>query len=174
MSPMDIIPKRPEPTPVNPSNADVPLFGWETPEFVQYQKGKRWFVIALIIFIGLVIFAAFTKQWLMAAVIVLTGAVVFIFTQQKPKTVPFAVSQMGIIFGDRFYPFSEIKSFWVVYEPQVKTLNFELTRRLSTVLTVQLLDQDPLPIRKFLKKHLPEDKSRGEETSDRISRFLKL
>ncbi len=180
---MDTItpPKQPEEQPQSPSphanipqSAETPLIGWETPEFIQYKKNRLWFIIAIAIFIILVIFAAVTRQWLMAAVIVLVGVVIYIFTQQKPKTVSFSISHAGISFGERFYPYSEIKSFWVVYEPTIRTLNFELTRRFSTIITIQLLEQDPLPIRKFLKKYLPEEKSRGEDINDRISRFLRF
>jgi uncharacterized membrane protein YobD (UPF0266 family) len=169
-----ITPQRPEQEISSQSSPETPLIGWETPEFTHYQHGKRWFLIAILIFVALVVFALITKQWLMAAVIILTAVIVFIFTQQKPKVVPFGISHAGIIFSNRFYPYSEIKSFWIVYEPNVKTINFELTRRLSMIITVQLLDQDPLPIRKFLKKYLPEEKSRGEDFSDRISRLLKF
>jgi len=165
-------PPRRETEPTSP--ADTPLIGWETPEFVQYQRSRKWFLVAILVFAILVIFALITKQWLMAAVIIVSGVVIFMFTQQKPKTVPFAISHAGITFGNRFYPYSEIKSFWIVYEPRVKTINFEMTRRLSTIITVQLLEQDPLPIRKFLKKYIPEEKSRGEEFSDRISRLLRF
>ena len=100
---------------------------------------------------ALVVFALLTANYLFALVIVLFGIVMFMHDMQEPLEVYFALTDTGIILGKKYYRYSELQSFWLIYNPpEVKNLYFTLNGLVKHRLQVPLLDYDPRAIRDHL------------------------
>ena len=97
-------------------------------------------------------------------------------SHQKPLKVPFKITELGIVIGNRFYGFSELESFYIVYEPpEVKTLFFETKSSFRPLLRIPLVDANPLKVRVSLKEFLSENFEKEEEPySDTFARNWKL
>lgn len=148
---------------------------WEAPEFIHYPKSVWWFVAIAIIGTGLVIYFLFQKDFLTAVLFVLLLLLIFFFGKQKPKELHIELDGIGAKVNQTRIPYKQLKNFWLVYEPpEVKTLNFETTARFNRFLTLQLRNEDPVKIRKFLLEYLPEDLERGEQFADKLARTLKF
>jgi hypothetical protein len=78
--------------------------------------------------------------------------------------------------GRKFYGYSELQNFWIIYNPpMVKTLYFLTHDVLKHRLQFALFDNDPRPIRDFLSKYLKEDLEQEDEPlSDKMGKALKL
>lgn len=148
---------------------------WRAPEFIHYPKSFVWYgIIALL---GLVLAGYFLlqKDFLTAVLFVLLFVLIVYFAQAKPKMLEISLDAKGLKLNEMRLPYQQIKTFWFVYEPpEIKTLNFETTAYFNRFLTLQLEDQDPVKIREFLLKYLPEDLERAEFTSDKIARKLRF
>lgn len=158
---------------VNPGKV---VFEWTVKEYEEQEREKRWYYLMGVIAVALVVYALISQNYLFALVVVLFGIILFLQDIQKPKDVYFAVTESGIIVGARFYRYSEVKNFWLIYNPPlVKSLYFTLNSLVKHRLQISLLDYDPRPIRDFLKQYLEEDLAQEDEpVSDKLGRILKL
>jgi hypothetical protein len=152
------------------------VFDWEVPEYEKYERTKRWYLIMGVVGVSLIVYSIVSTNYLFALVIILFCIVTYLHEAQEPLAIRFAVTTTGIILGRKYYRYSELKDFWIIYEPgEVKNLYFTLNNAVKHRLQVPLLDNDPVAIREELKKFLKEDLMQEEEPfSDRLSRILQL
>ncbi len=147
---------------------------WKAPEFVHYTKDIYWFLGLGLGSLFLVGFAVWMRNWFMVAAFVLASIALVIVSRRKPEVVDHEITEEGIKVGNRFYSFSKLKSFWIIKTSPFPTLNFEPTRKISPVITLQLGKVDLDQIRQFLGRYLPEQEGRGEDIFDKITRILKI
>ncbi|MBP6859399.1 MAG: hypothetical protein KBC69_02125 [Candidatus Magasanikbacteria bacterium] len=158
------------------ANTGEVVFSWDVSEYQQHERSGRWYLTSGIIGGLLLLYSLISGNYLFTLVVVLFGIILFLQDTQPPMDVFFAITEAGIIVGELYYPFKEITSYWIVYNPpEVKTIYFTTKNVLKHRLQVNLLDNDPLPIRDFLNQFLLEDVDKEEEPlSDRLSRVFKL
>ncbi len=108
--------------------------------------------------------------------LLLLFVLVFHLVWRQPHSVRCEISEDGVSVGATFYPYRELKRFWILYQPpEVKTLYLEFANLFKPRLPLSLMDQNPVAIRHALLDYLPEDLHRDEEpVLDQISRMLKL
>lgn len=133
-------------------------------------------MVAGIFGLGFVIYAALSANYLFALIVILFAAILFMGSMEEPLEVPFAITSAGVVIGDKFYRYSEMSGFWMIYNPpDVKNLYFSFNQFFRNRLQVPLGDLDPRPIRDFLNQYLSEDLNQEDEPlSDRLSRLLRL
>ena len=148
---------------------------WTAPEFVQYEKGGRWYIILLVVGILILAYALWRGDYLMFATLFIFLVATYIFAKKKPKQIQVKLSSKGISLNESEYPYSMIKSFWIFYDPpEIKTLNFETTQLLNKEIIVQIEDANPNEIREFLTEYIPEDLEREESYPDKLLRRIKF
>lgn len=150
------------------------LASWQAPEFIHHEKGGLWFALATIVTFLLIVNAILNKQWTAAIVFALLLGVIYLFAHEQPRQHIVVISNIGIHVGGRFYPFAEVKSFWLVYHDNARTFNFQTTGGWGTTITVQLDDLDPALIRSALQGEVPEEKNKYEPFLDKLGRWLKI
>ncbi len=152
-----------------------PLFEWTFPEYEKINRGRLWFIIMGGLGLVFVIYGMVTGNFLFALIIALFGIILFIQQHQDPHTIQFAITDLGIILSNRFYPYAELDAFYIVYEPPVKVLFFETKSVLRPLMRVPLTDQNPVDLRFGLLEFLPEDLERDSEpTADVAARNWKI
>jgi len=162
---------------VNTQNTQfgMPILSWVAPEYIKHQKGTVWITISISVAAGLIAYAILTKSWTMAAAFFTLVLVYFMEHKQKPENIPIEITEMGIMIKSKFYPFSHMKTFWIIYNPPfVKTLHIRFASRKSNDLVVQLGDQDPVKVRNLLLTQLVEWEGKEESITDVLVRVLKL
>lgn len=156
-------------------NESPKSIAWDAPEFVHYPKNIWWYVFLIVVGLGFVIFFSFQKDFLTAGLFFLLLVIIIYYGKATPRLLHIEITTHGIKINDNRLSYQQIKSFWLVYDPPtVKTLNFETTANFNRFLTLQLGEQNPLPVRELLLEYLAEDLDRGEQTVDKISRNLKF
>ena len=152
------------------------LAEWQFPEFVKYKRSRNWYITAGIMVALLLIYSAVTANILFAMIIIIASIIFIINQKRDPQMVSFKISEEGIVVDETLYEWSEIKNFWIIYEPpKVKNLYFEFKSLLLPRLPIPLQDQDPVKIREILLDYIDEDIEReGEPISDGIGRALKI
>lgn len=150
------------------------LLSWQTPEFIYHKKSVWWYVFAstfLIIIMGV---AIYLKEWLALVVFLILSFLIFRYAEVKPRDIEISITTVGIKVRNTFYPYNKLNSFWLVYEPPIKTLNLETTKRFSPIITIQLEDTDPFLVKNILKEHILEETEKSEDLVDRVARFLRF
>lgn len=152
------------------------IYEWTVKEYDQPERNRRWYISMGIIAAAFIVYAIIAGNYLFALLIALFGIILFLHDILEPVDVTFAVTETGIILGKKFYRFSELKNFWMIYDPPtVKNLYFGLNGLIRHRLLVPLLDNDPRPIRDYLNQFIEENLDEEEEpSSEKISRMLRL
>lgn len=146
-------------------------------EFEKHERGKRWYLIMTILAILLISIAILTANYLFALIIVLFAIIMVLQEMNKPIDLNFAVTETGIIVGNKYYSFSEMEKYWIIYNPpEIKALYFEPKSIIKHRIMIPLGDDvDPVILRSFLNMYILEDLEKEEEPlSDRLGRILKI
>ena len=166
--------------PIDLTKENAPLgniiYQWDVREYERHERGRRWYVVMGIIAVLMIGYAVVSANYLFVLIVVLFGIVLYLHDVQEPIAVPFAITDTGIILGRKYYRYSELVGFWILYKPpEVKNLYFTLNNLIRHRLQVPLLEYDPRPIRDFLNQYMTEDLDQEDEPlSDRLGRLLKL
>lgn len=149
-----------------------PIFHWQFPETMAAKK-KNYLTIVLIL-LAILVWAIIDKNFLFVVILVLTIFIIIFEHKQKPLMVDFYIFEDGLSFSNKFYPWEDIKSFRIVYQPpEVKKLYLDFKPVLTANVSISLEDEDPIKIRQFLKKYIPEDVTASYETLvDKVNRWL--
>jgi hypothetical protein len=152
------------------------IYQWSLQEYEKHQRGKRWYLVMGALGLLMLIIAVFSSNYLFALILVLFAVVLYLHEIQAPLEVPFAITDTGIVLGKKYYRYSELANFWIIYNPPyTMNLYFSLSNVIRHRLQVPLSDYDPRPVRDYLLQYLEEDLEQEEEPlSDRLSRLMKL
>lgn len=148
---------------------------WEAWEFKHYHKNLGWYVTVISVSIVVVSFFAFVQNDIFAAVSLgIIALLILAFSKQKPQKVMVELTEKGVHFGNLFYPYKQLKYFWVVSNNNHKTLNFHTSAYINNILIIQLDDQDPEAVTEFLLKLLPEHTETEETLTQKIMHHTKF
>ncbi|MBU0727375.1 hypothetical protein KKA95_01695, partial [Patescibacteria group bacterium] len=138
-------------------NHNKVLLEWHTPEFMPIPRGKKWYLIAGVLLLVLIAYAIYTGSATMAIVFILIGGMFFMTHKQTPKIVDVKITELGIGYDDKFYPYNTINSFWIVYHPPyVRTLYLKIGGKVVKYVKIELNHQNPIELRKLLVKEISE------------------
>ncbi|MBN1258473.1 hypothetical protein JXA05_01815 [Candidatus Peregrinibacteria bacterium] len=162
----------------NPAEKDprAPLLSWSAPEFIPAPRGKTWFLAAGVIVVSLIAYAIFTGSAVMAIVFILISGLFYMTHNKPPRIVETKITPLGVFYDRQFHAYNTINSFWVVYHPPyVRALYLRISGRGGQrVIKIELLDQDPVEVRKMLAREIPEAEGAGEPMMDLLIRALRL
>lgn len=152
------------------------LHEWTIQEYEQHERGMPWYALMILLGLGMVIYGVMTGNFLFALIIILFAIILFLQSHQTPLQVVFQITELGVVVGGRFYPYSEFNSFYVIYQPpEVKTLFLETKSVFRPLLRIPLLDKNPVEIKHTLREFLPEDAEKEEEPlADRVARNWRI
>jgi hypothetical protein len=151
------------------------LMEWTFPEFERHQRSRGWYLGFLILISLFILFAVWQRAYTFIAVIILTAAVLILRFRQQPLTVHCAVRDEGLEVGERYFPWKDIKEFWIIYRPpEVKKVFFDF-KTIRPSIDLPLQTENPVKLRQFLSERLVENTEREEEpSSDQLTRILKI
>ena len=152
------------------------LHAWQVKEYEQHDRSVMWYILMSSISLLLVLYGMFSGNFLFSLVIILAGIIFFIQSNHEPQQVPFFIAELGVGIGNRFYKYSELDNFYIIYRPnEIQMLFIETKSAIRPLLRVPLNDTNPLEIRDTLDNYLDEDFEREQEPlSDAIGRNWKL
>lgn len=149
---------------------------WTFPEFTKVYKGDSWWIILGLIGGVFLVYSVLTFNFLFSIAIILIYFIIFTHQSYNPREIEFIITELGVIIDDTFYPYHEIKQYWILYNPpEVKYLYLDIKKFISPVRRIPLQDINPLFVREVLSKYLFEELSPDDEPfSDALGRALKL
>lgn len=152
-----------------------PILAWKAPSSLHYERGKWWYIIAGTILAGLVLFFLLTDALFPAAAVLVLAGVYFLATNEHPRVIQIEINELGIKVDGKFYPFSSIRFFWIIYNPPLTTtLSFATIGKMGRIIKVQLYNQNPAQVRNLLREQLPEVEGKSESLFEIIAKLLRL
>lgn len=146
---------------------------WQAPEFESSQADRRVFLGLITLFFAIIVYALVENSPLMAITFVLLGTVTFLHSRKPTRILTFQVTEDAVISGSEVYPFENIASFWIIYEPNEQSLFLKTKASLISSIRIPLGDMSPNHLREALLPNIREVKY--EPTIlDTLSRFLHI
>lgn len=153
---------------------ETTLVEWRAEEFNNYSHNWIWYLLVIFITLIVIAYSVYSRDWFIIGVAVILNIFIFWYIRKKPDEINYRITQLGIYNGERFYPYSEIHSYWISYNKEGSKLNIVFTKKYLPLFSFHLKDVDPLIIKSVLSKHIPEQENRNESLMEWLSRILKI
>ncbi|OGF30589.1 hypothetical protein A2533_04145 [Candidatus Falkowbacteria bacterium RIFOXYD2_FULL_35_9] len=149
---------------------------WNVPQYEEYARSKTWYILAMIVGVGLLTIAVLTFNYLLAVIIFILAIILFVQHYQTPQKIIVKLTDSGVIVGKSFYSYDDFSGFWFVYSPpEIKEVYFGFKKGLKRHLDIPLGDINPLLVKEILVKFVEENLVNNNESIEaRISRKIKL
>ena len=152
-----------------------PLVTWESPLYPSTIKNTNWYLGLFSATAILAIYGFLSNSWTFSVAIVIAAGVYYYLNEQDVPIVQVSVSEFGILVGNFVYPFSEIKTFWIAYNPPYhKELRIVLKNEYKPEVVISIHAINPTELRSVLTKYLPEWEEREKSFSENLTHFLGL
>ncbi len=89
------------------------ILEWHSPEHHFDKKNRDWYWILGIICVAAAVLSFYFGNMLFGIFVVIAGLTVGILSYKETKVVPIKITSKGVVFGQRLYPWSSYRSFWI-------------------------------------------------------------
>ncbi len=151
---------------------------WIAPASPQGIKTMGWYVFMGMMVLFFVVYGLLSQDsysWVISVTFLLMAGVYYFFEMKPKGYLRISISELGIFYAGQFYAFSQIKSFWILNDPDHRALHFRTyagaLRELSILIPIEV---DIGKVREYLKFQIPEEEGRRESFSDQLIRNLGL
>lgn len=147
---------------------------WTASEYIDHSRGSGWYLALIAGTIALAALVYFiTKDYFATCIVGFMGAVVGVFSRQKPKQVIYELSSSGLKAGEKVYPLNLFKSFALIREGILSSVNLIPIKRFMPPLSIYFDLSDEQKIVSLLGSHLPLEEG-GLDTIERLARRLRF
>lgn len=154
-----------------PTSAPV---SWQASEFIDHARGASWYLglIGLTLLSAGVIYLI-TKEYFATGIVVVLGIVVAIASTHKPRQLTYSVSGTGISVGEKSHAFRDFKSFSVIHESGLASINLIPLKRIMPPLTIYMDPADEAKVTAIIGEHLPYEDGQMDGV-ERLARRLRF
>ena len=143
---------------------------WTASEYIAHEKNNSWYLIfagAGLVLVGVVYLVT---QDILASIVVLLAIVALgVAAGRKPSTRNYEISEDGVKVGERLYPFGVFKSFSVVEEGGIDSIQLKHRQRLTPMVVMYFSPEDEEKIFNALSKFLPHQQRELDFSSHEIA-----
>jgi len=147
---------------------------WQTEEFEYHHKDATWFFTIGIVLLGLFVSLIILKNIFGAATMLLFVVIIYIYATKKPDIISAKVNHSGVSINNKLISYSNISSFWIIYEPPIKQLILVVKSTVALKTIIPIGDADPVKIREILIANSVPEKEEEESLTEIIFRKLKF
>lgn len=150
------------------------MFNWQFNS--KKERSSSWYIMAVVIAIGLVIRWYLTEQYIMSVVIIMLVWVFFLIENNSPEIVEVTINENWILISESFYDYPKIETFAVIYDRNVPLfLRVRFKSRWLKLLDIPLSSDINSPdLRAFLLEYIEEDSKTEMSSTDKLINYLKL
>jgi hypothetical protein len=154
--------------------ATIKSIEWEGPEFIEHPHGFSWYMaLAACTAVLTALVYLIAHDIIAAIIIVVVGFIVGVFASQKPGQAKYEINDQGLTINGKTYNYGDYKSFAVIDEGSLSSINLFPLKRLLPPLSAYFDHKDRKKITDAIGNYLPYDE-RKLDTMERLTRRLRL
>lgn len=164
-----------EAEPAQEDTSDNPPVSWTAQEYVHMDRSPLWFVIFIVIVLGLIAVDVFLlKSWTFSALVVVMAVALVIYIRRPPRTLTYALSPaQGLYVGEKLYHYDEFKAFGLIKDGDHFSIMLIPRKRFAPGVSVFFPDDAGERIVDILGQRLPMENLKLDVV-DLIVRKLRL
>ncbi len=141
---------------------------WEASEYIDHKQGPLWFLGLIVVTAALAVGVYFwLKDYFATGAIVAVGIIAGVFARHTPRRLKYTLSVEGLSIGDKNYPLSQFKSFSVIEEGPISSIELTPLKRYMPPVSAFFETADQNKILDVLEDYLPFE----EKSADRVERL---
>jgi|SRR3989344_1229549 len=150
---------------------------WTALEYEEKERSPDWFWALGVIVVASSLASIIYGNYFFAILLVLSGLLLGFFATKKPDVVSYELNKKGLKIRSRFYPYENIKSFWVqtkqLEQIEKKSILFIRSERLfMPIISIPIEETSAEKIRSIMiLKNVIEEEMR-EHPSEKIMELL--
>jgi hypothetical protein len=136
---------------------DNPPITWNAQEYVHSDRSPLWFVIFIVVVLGLIAVDVFLlKSWTFSALVIVMAIALVIYIRRPPRTLTYALSPtQGLYVGERLYHFDDFKAFGLIQDGPHYSIMLIPRKRFAPGVSVYFPDEAGERIVDILGQRLP-------------------
>jgi len=142
---------------------------WTASEYVAHHKSTGWFLLVALSTLGVagLVYALTGGEILSTVMILIAGTTFGVFAARRPQVLEYVVAAHGISIGRRQYGWNEFKSFAVVDENALHTVELMPLKRFHPPISIYFAPDDEAAILAVLSASLPVER-RSQDPLERL------
>ncbi len=144
---------------------------WQALEHEEVEHTTDWFWALGIIVVASSVTAIIFSNYFFAFILILSGVMLGFFATKKPDMVTYELNDKGLKINNQFYPYKNIKSFWVQTEPK-PTLFLKLDRFYMPMISIPIEEQAAEEMKDLLLEKEVIEEEMKEHVSEKIMNTL--
>lgn len=153
-----------------PSQVPEGSYAWTAAEFVAHHKTPQWFLAFAAVCFTVIAAVFFITKDITAVLVLIVGAVaVGIFAGRIPRDQQFQIDNEGFSIGQRRFSFAQFKSFSVIHEGALTSVQFLPLKRFAPYTTIYFGPNDEDQVLDRVEEVLPY----VEHSGDAIDQLLR-
>jgi hypothetical protein len=138
------------------ADADHVDLVWEASEYVHHVKSAAWYLGYAAIMAALLAVAYFlTQSWTFMVLVVVMAITVAVFASRPPRTLRYALSDVGIQIEDAVYYYSDFRAFGIIADGALFSVMLIPTKRFMPAVSMYFAQDDGEDIVDILSARLP-------------------
>jgi hypothetical protein len=152
--------------------AEDGVVAWSASEFISHEKNGSWFamLIAGSLILGIAIFVV-TREWFSLIAIAILAAAIGIFGNLRPRVLEYSIDPDGIGIGEKHFRHEEFRSFAVIEDGAMPSLQLLPLKRFMAPITMYLDPAQADTIIDTLGAYLPFEHRERDFVDKLSSRF---
>ena len=139
------------------------------------NRSPLWYMIALSIAIGLIIWGFLTRQYWMSIVVMLIVWFIYFLENNEEEQVKVEITELGIRVQNNFYDYSRIGSYSLIYSwDQAVFLRLHLKKRWIWFANLRIDNATASQVRSILPNFIEENAKQEITLLEKITHFLQL
>lgn len=129
---------------------------WTASEYIEHDRNFSWYLglIGLTAVVAGLVYLI-TRDYISTGVIAVLGIIVGMFARRRPQQIDYELNEKGLKIGPKNYSYAVFKSFAMVHDAAVPSINLEPLKRFMPPISIYFAPQDSEPISSLLSAHLP-------------------
>lgn len=159
------------PQPNEPKHYQQPgSVSWTASEFIAHEKQPNWYgaLIGVVALLTAIIYVL-TRDVISSLVVIVGGVFFGVYAARQPRQISYIVDERGLKVGQRFYEFSQFRSFSVVPEGAFNSIIFMPHKRFAPYTTIYYAPESEDQIVDILSEELPYT----EHNHDFVERLMR-
>jgi hypothetical protein len=147
---------------------------WSASEFVAHNKGVGWYATLGLAAVALAaVVYLITRDTVSVVIIIFVALILGIAAVRKPRVLNYQLNGGGLMIGQKFYPYSEFKSFSVMREGAFSSIMFIPLKRFMPPISIYYDPEDEERIVEALAEYLPME-NRTHDAVDSLIRHIRF
>ena len=158
---------------VQPAPAQ-PGLSWTAAEYVNHPHGFGWYLMLVVFSVGLATaIYLLTKDYFATGTVIVLGLIVGGFAVRQPREITYEITASGLRIGAKKYPYNLFKSFSVLREGPLTSVNLLPGKRFMPPVSAYFDPKAEQQITNTLGQYLPYEDHKLELV-ERLSRRLRF